>query len=244
MKDEKQAALAAIQQINAVDGFDPSPLAVEYADLNTHEKRLRLPVMGQLAWFWLKHPEGRVAVTVTPAKECFIATARIYANYTNPSDQYLAEATASRGYLPDKPTVSPREWAQTAAIGRALQYAGFGLQFAAAGDAFDMPAVDELSGIVWSGEESPQDLPELGGASANMHMTMPMPTPAAQTPVDPLEKAMSTPCPISKYSGKTLGDVLREDPKALVWVANKFQGDPEISAAANLICEQSMEESA
>ena len=150
MKDEKQAALAAIQQINAVDGFDPSPLAVEYADLNTHEKRLRLPVMGQLAWFWLKHPEGRVAVTVTPAKECFIATARIYANYTNPSDQYLAEATASRGYLPDKPTVSPREWAQTAAIGRALQYAGFGLQFAAAGDAFDMPAVDELSGIVWS----------------------------------------------------------------------------------------------
>ena len=105
MKDEKQAALAAIQQINAVDGFDPSPLAVEYADLNTHEKRLRLPVMGQLAWFWLKHPEGRVAVTVTPAKECFIATARIYANYTNPSDQYLAEATASRGYLPDKPTV-------------------------------------------------------------------------------------------------------------------------------------------
>lgn len=130
----------------------------------------------------LKHPEGRVAVTVTPAKECFIATARIYANYTNPSDQYLAEATASRGYLPDKPTVSPREWAQTAAIGRALQYAGFGLQFAAAGDAFDMPAVDELSGIVWSGEESPQDLPELGGASANMHMTMPMPTPAAQTP--------------------------------------------------------------
>ena len=100
MKDEKQAALAAIQQINAVDGFDPSPLAVEYADLNTHEKRLRLPVMGQLAWFWLKHPEGRVAVTVTPAKECFIATARIYANYTNPSDQYLAEATASRGYLP------------------------------------------------------------------------------------------------------------------------------------------------
>ena len=215
MKDEKQAALAAIQQINAVDGFDPSPLAVEYADLNTHEKRLRLPVMGQLAWFWLKHPEGRVAVTVTPAKECFIATARIYANYTNPSDQYLAEATASRGYLPDKPTVSPREWAQTAAIGRALQY-----------------------------EESPQDLPEPGGASANMHMTMPMPTPAAQPPVDPLEKAMSTPCPISKYSGKTLGDVLREDPKALVWVANKFQGDPEISAAAKLICEQSMEESA
>ena len=87
MKDEKQAALAAIQQINAVDGFDHSTMAVEYAELNNHEKRLRLPDMVQLAWFWLKHPEGRVAVTVTPAKECFIATARINANYTHPSDQ-------------------------------------------------------------------------------------------------------------------------------------------------------------
>ena len=151
MKDEKQAALAAIQQINAVDGFDPSPLAVEYADLNT--MKAPSPAGYGTTRVVLAQASGRpVAVTVTPAKECFIATARIYANYTNPSDQYLAEATASRGYLPDKPTVSPREWAQTAAIGRALQYAGFGLQFAAAGDAFDMPAVDELSGIVWSGK--------------------------------------------------------------------------------------------
>lgn len=52
------------------------------------------------------------------------------------------------------------------------------------------------------------------------------------------------PCPISKYSGKTLGDVLRMDPHAILWVANKFSGDPNISAAAKLICEQAMEESA
>lgn len=244
MKDEKQATMAVIQQINAVEGFDPAPLAVEYTDLNTNEKRLKLPVMGQLAWFWLKHPDGRVAVSVTPAKDCFVATARIYSNCSNPPDQYLAEATASRGYLPDKPTVSPREWAQTAAIGRALQYAGFGLQFAAAGDAFDTPAVDELSGIVWSGNESPQEMPEFGGPPTNTHTAMPASAPTVQTPVNPLEKAMSMPCPISKFNGKTLGDVLREDPKALVWVANKFSGDPEISAAAKLICEQAMEESA
>lgn len=45
-------------------------------------------------------------------------------------------------------------------------------------------------------------------------------------------------CPISKYSGKTLGDVLQIDPNALLWVANKFTGDPAISAAAKLICEE------
>ena len=51
--EENQAALAVIKGINAVEGFDPTPLAVEYADLNVGEKRLRLPVMAQLAWFRL-----------------------------------------------------------------------------------------------------------------------------------------------------------------------------------------------
>ena len=106
--------------------------------------------MSQMAWFRLKYPEGRIAVTVTAAKDCFVASARIYAHYNLPPDQYLAEATASRGYLPDKPTVSPREWAQTAAVGIALRNAGFGLQFSAAGDSFDTPVVDELGAITWS----------------------------------------------------------------------------------------------
>mgnify|MGYP000042812596 FL=1 len=156
MNDGKQAALSAIQKINAVEGFDPTPLAVEYVDLNTQEKRSRLPVMAQLAWFRLKYPEGRVSVAVTAAKDCFVATARVYPSYTNPPEQYLSEATASRGYQADKPTVSPREWAQTAAIGIALRNAGFGLQFSAAGDSFDSPAVDELGGIIWSREDEPQ----------------------------------------------------------------------------------------
>ena len=31
----KQAAMVALQKINAVEGFDPSALAVEYTDLNS-----------------------------------------------------------------------------------------------------------------------------------------------------------------------------------------------------------------
>ena len=228
MNDGKQAALSAIQKINAVEGFDPTPLAVEYVDLNTQEKRSRLPVMAQLAWFRLKYPEGRVAVAVTAAKDCFVATARVYPSYT------------TRGYQADKPTVSPREWAQTAAIGIALRNAGFGLQFSAAGDSFDSPAVDELGGIIWSGEDDPQ-----APLSADMPpATAPVAPQSPAEPADPLEKAMNTLCPISKYKGRTLGQVLREDPRAILWVATKFTGDPEISAAAKLICEQSVEQSA
>jgi len=239
-KKAKQEAMEALQKINAVEGFDPSALAVEYSDLNSSERRLRLPVMVQIGWFRLKYPEGRIAISVSPGKDCFVATARIYPHYTDPVDQFLAEATASRGYLADKPTVSPREWAQTAAVGIALRNAGFGLQFGAAGDAFDAPAVDELGGIIWSG--SPEGATEEGAPSPQ---SAPAPAPAPTQPEEtPLEQAMKMPCPIAKYNGKTLGEVLQTDPKALVWVANKFTGDDKISAAAKLICDEAARQSA
>ena len=69
----KQATIAAIERINAVEGFDPSVLAVDYSDLSSNETRRRLPVMSQMAWFRLKYPEGRIAVTVTAAKDCFVS---------------------------------------------------------------------------------------------------------------------------------------------------------------------------
>ena len=97
--------MEALQKINAVEGFDPSALAVEYTDLNSaggSDKRLRLPVMAQIGWFRLKYPEGRIAVSVAPVKDCFVATARVYPHYSAPVEQFLAEATASRGYLADK----------------------------------------------------------------------------------------------------------------------------------------------
>lgn len=104
-------------------------LPVDYTDLETGEVRKRLPVMIQMAWFRMKYPEGRIAITVSPGKDCFVATAKVYPSYKDGAECYLAEATASRGYLADKPSVSPREWAQTAAVGIALRNAGFGLQF-------------------------------------------------------------------------------------------------------------------
>lgn len=239
--EEKQAALAALNRINAVEGFDPTPLAVEYTDLNTTEKRMRLPVMAQLAWFRLKYPEGRIAVSATPAKDCFVATARVYHHYTDPVDQFLAEATASRGALADKPTVSPREWAQTAAVGIALRNAGFGLQFGAAGDAFDTPAVDELGSILWSPSSLGDQASQPAGNSTAPASAAPIPEPDTETPLD---KALKVLCPIKKHKGKTLGDVLREDPGAINWVATKFTGDAEVAAAAKLICEQAMQYSA
>lgn len=234
--NDKAAMLAKLSSINQVEGFDPTPFAVEYTDLNTGESRKRLPVMIQMAWFRLKYPEGRIAVQVTPSKDCFVATARIYPSYKDGSDCYLAEATASRGPDASKPSVSPREWAQTAAVGIALRNAGFGLQFNAAGDDFEDIAPDELGAMAADTETNPEMEQEFSTVSA------PVVEKRELSPKEKLEQAKNTPCPIQKFGGKTLGEVLKLDPNAINWVATKFTGDPEIRAAAKLICEYAVQQ--
>ena len=228
---DKSAAMAMIAQINAVEGFDPSALAVEYVDMNTGEKWMRLPVISQIAWFRLKYPEGRFTINVTPGKDCFVATARVYKHHTDPIEFYLAEASAAKGQHPTKPSVSAREWAQTAALGIALRNAGFGLQFHTAGEALDEPAVNEL---ISDAQGASVDNTQPGNSEAAVN---PVPAPPEE---DPFEAAMKMPCPVSKYQGKTLGDLLSIDPKAIVWVAQKFTGNSALSEAARLICERSL----
>ncbi len=240
---EKSAAMAAIEKINEVSGFDPTPLAVEFTDLNTGEKRKRLPVMAQMAWFRLKYPEGKITVQATPAKDCFVATARVYPNYKDPADYYLAEATASRGYAADRPSVSPREWAQTAAVGIALRNAGFGLQFAAAGEDFENSGVDELG--LTSNQDNPghdnsaavsDTNPENNSQDESDAYTVNEPPKKEMT----LEDAMKVMCPINKYKDMPLSDVLAKDPKAINWLATKYSTDDDAKKAAIMICEYSL----
>lgn len=95
----KEDATMAIAKINAVEGFNPEPLAVDFTDTNTGESRKRLPVMAQMAWFRMKYPEGKIATRVTAYNDCFVATARIYADCRAHQECYLSEATASRSYI-------------------------------------------------------------------------------------------------------------------------------------------------
>lgn len=268
---DKTAMRAVISTINAVEGFDPEPFAVEYTDLESRETRKRLPVMIQMAWFRLKYPEGKITTKVTSGKDCFVATARVYPSYKDSDDCYLAEATASRGYLAEKPSVSPREWAQTAAVGIALRNAGFGLQFGMAGEEFPEVAPDELglkgsasapAGNAETGAAAPApepvpmqtqatetQIPQNVTAMPASQMQQPA-VPVSETQQEPvqqemtyeerIQQAMSMPCPIKKYAGKTLGDLVVTDPKALNWIVNKFHDDKGTNEAARLICEYAL----
>lgn len=230
-----------LSTIHKVEGFDPGAYAIDYTDLNTGETRKRLPVMAQMAWFRLVYPEGKLSVTVTPGKDCFVATARVYPSYKDPVDCFLAEATASRGYDPAKPSVSPREWAQTAAVGIALRNAGFGLQFGAAGDESASQAPNELCIVIDPVPTQTGDSTDGSGAGPiPVAAEPPKEAPKELTPEQKFQQASGMIWPTKKHSGRTLGEVLQMDPTAINWLANKYSGNPEVSAAAKLMCEYAM----
>ena len=233
----KSAMLDSLNSINQVEGFDPMLFAVEYTDMTTGKSRKKLPVLIQIAWFRMVYPKGRIATTITPCKDGFVASARIYADYKDGPDCYLADATASRGYDQTKPSVSPREWAQTAAIGIALRNAGFGVQFGITADDYEGPVLNEL----------PDSATDVGFTTDPVPDEYPSAEPEVVeepelTEEQKLQLAFRQPCPISKYKGKTLGDLQNLDPKALTWIATKYTGSPELSAAAKRICDYALQE--
>ena len=228
------AQIELLNKINKVEGFDPEAFTTEYTDLNSNETRKHLPVMAQMAWFRLKYPDGKIAVSIETGNNCFVATARIYPSYKDPADSYLSEATASRGPDPSKPTVSAREWAQTAAVGIALRNAGFGLQFGAAGDEFTSQLPNEFPGA------APVVLPPVNQDEPVVTTPQPVEVQKELTPEEKYQKACSMMWPNKKYEGRTLGEVLLMDPTAINWLANKYMGNPEASAAAKFMCEYAM----
>lgn len=232
--------IALLNMINKVEGFNPEVFAVEYTDLNNDEKRKRLPVMAQMAWFRLKYPEGKISISVSKGNDCFVATARIYPSYRDPVDCYLSEATASRSSDPMKPSVSPREWAQTAAVGIALRNAGFGLQFNAAGDDFSAQTPNEFNiEITPQPNGAPGDVPQIPDGIPNTAPPAPEPPPEP-TPEEKFRLAAAIKWPTKKHAGRTLGEVLNVEPSALTWLADRYSGNPEASKAAKFICEYAM----
>lgn len=231
--EKNGSALDMIGKINEIPGFNPAALAVNYSDLKEGETRARLPVVAQIAWFRLKYPEGKIAVKVAQGANCFIATARVYTSYKDGEENYLSEATASRGKCEDKPSVSPREWAQTAAIGVALRNAGFGLQFPLAGEDFSENAPDEFAFDTAGETETVSSLSE----------TLPEAETQAEqpkkelTPEEKYQKALDTECTVSKYRGKKMREILMIDANFLNWLVNKYQYQDTNKEAAQVICE-------
>ena len=125
---EQETAVAALHQ---VEGFDPRKF-MRLIQKEDQSSRYYLDVAYRKLWFRLCYPEGKIVKTIRSITEKMaIVEAKVYLSKNDPEDSYVANAFAQK-YRMDDSEIGQKyvELAETAAVGRALADAGFGLQFA------------------------------------------------------------------------------------------------------------------
>ena len=123
--------VAEIRNLNRVEGFDPR----KYMRLIQNEGqagKYYLDVAYRKLWFRLRYPEGKIVKKILKLTEqVAIVEARVYLNRNDDEDNFISNALAQKYMTADDQFGNKFvELAETAAVGRALSDAGFGLQFA------------------------------------------------------------------------------------------------------------------
>lgn len=137
MKEEalnKKSIYEEVEQIrnmNKVEGFDPKKY-MRQIQKEGEETQYYLDVVFRKLWFRLKNPEGKIVKKILKlTDQVAIVEAKVYLNRDDEEDNYLANAFAQKyASADDQFGKKYVELAETAAVGRALSDAGFGLQFA------------------------------------------------------------------------------------------------------------------
>ncbi len=117
--------------LNAVDGLDIDKLVSIIKDDVTGEEKKYMPVPNRVLWFRTANPLGKIVTNILEKNDSFaIVEARVYLSKDDDDKNYIAKGIAQRHYS-NNSIYSTRniEWAETAAIGRALSLAGYGTQF-------------------------------------------------------------------------------------------------------------------
>lgn len=133
----------AVATLNRVEGFEPLEFArtIKQED---QEDQLYLDVKYRKLWFRLANPLGRISSHIVWFNEnVALAEAKIYLNYTDAPENYIANAFSMK-FRSEDPKFGDKflEMAETAAVGRALSDAGYGVQFADVGESNDPAQVD------------------------------------------------------------------------------------------------------
>ena len=124
-------SVTAIHELNSIVGFDPRNYMRMIGE-GKDNARYYLDVAFRKLWFRLKYPEGKISKRLLKLTEDMaVVEARVYLNYKDNEEDYVANAFSHKFRGEDAQFGAKFvEFAETAAIGRALADAGFGLQFA------------------------------------------------------------------------------------------------------------------
>lgn len=120
-----------IQKLNRVEGFDPRKY-MRTIQGEGQPARYYLDVAFRKLWFRLKYPEGKIVKHILKlTDQVAIVEAKVYLNRNDDPDHFISNALAQKYMTADTQFGNKYvELAETAAVGRALSDAGFGLQFA------------------------------------------------------------------------------------------------------------------
>lgn len=130
MSDTLYNKSESVSALNRIDGFDPMEFARKI-DKEGQETQLYLDVKYRKLWFRLVYPAGKILSRILNYTDSMaLVEARIYLDKADNEEQYIANSFSQR-FRSDDPQYGDKflETAQTAAIGRALADAGFGIQF-------------------------------------------------------------------------------------------------------------------
>ena len=119
----------AVADLNRVDGFDPMELA-RVIQNDGQEPQLYLDVKFRKLWFRLCNPKGKISKKILSLQENMaVVEAKIYLDKDDPEEGYIASALSQK-FRTDDPQFGNKflETAETAATGRALADAGYGIR--------------------------------------------------------------------------------------------------------------------
>ena len=164
MKETLYDRSEAVAALNRVEGFNPMELARTLTK-EGQEDQLYLDVKYRKLWFRLVYPLGKIVSSIRSFTENMaIVEARIYLDKCDAEENYIANAFSQK-FRTNDPNFGDKflEMAETAAVGRALSDAGFGLQFADVGEADDPMQVDagiQIPGTTAQSQAQGNDTPQ------------------------------------------------------------------------------------
>ena len=132
----------AVKDLNDIEGFDPRKF-MRVIPSEDGKIRYYLEVAYRKLWYRLKYPEGKIVKRILKlTDQVAVIEARVYLNRHDPEESYISSALAQKYYSNEQFGMKYVELAETAAVGRALSDAGFGLQFADLEGEIDPEVVD------------------------------------------------------------------------------------------------------
>lgn len=255
MNETMAKNMEIINGLNEVEGFDPAAFLRKLQG-EAGEEQLYLDVKYRKLWFRLKYPLGKIAKRIIKLENDYaIIESRIYLDRNDPEDNYISCAMAQRWRTEDDAYGKKYvESAETAAVGRALADAGFGIQFSEPGEEHDPNPVDAPVTVSKTNENdlSPEDdepLPEEPvpqqktvsdevGSEKSSPKSSKKEELSEHMSVEELTKKMTLDdakayiIPMGVYKGKTIGELCLEKPSALTWYIDSYGGRNNLLRAA------------